>query len=114
MRLINADELKETIFEKTDSLEDLWDTAGVLNAINNTKTVEPEITDEDIKQAIQEGYKTGYEAAKVKYERLQGEWNYIQPGMAVCPFCGATPHKDYKNFCANCGADMRGEKNESI
>lgn len=42
-------------------------------------------------------------------ERPQGEWNYIQAGMALCPFCGATPHKQYKNFCANCGADMRKE-----
>lgn len=43
-----------------------------------------------------------------KLERPQGEWNYIQAGMCVCPFCGAMPHKEYKNFCANCGADMRG------
>lgn len=41
MRLIDADDLKETIFEKTNSLEDLWDTAGVLNAINNAPTVTP-------------------------------------------------------------------------
>ena len=40
-------------------------------------------------------------------ERPQGEWNYIQAGMAVCPFCGARPHKDYKNFCSNCGAFMK-------
>ena len=40
--------------------------------------------------------------------RPQGKWNYIQAGMAVCPFCGAMPHKEYKNFCAKCGADMRG------
>ena len=39
-------------------------------------------------------------------EKPQGEWNYIQAGMAVCPFCGATPHNDYKNFCAKCGALM--------
>ena len=43
-------------------------------------------------------------------ERQQGEWNYIQAGMRVCPFCGAMPHKEYKNFCPNCGADMRGEE----
>ena len=43
--------------------------------------------------------------------RPQGEWNYIQAGMCVCPFCGAMPHKEYKNFCAKCGADMRGKDN---
>ena len=40
----------------------------------------------------------------------KGKWNYIQAGMAVCPFCGASPHKDYKNFCAKCGAEMEIEK----
>lgn len=43
-------------------------------------------------------------------ERPHGEWDYIQAGMCVCSFCGAYPHKDYKNFCAKCGADMRGDK----
>ena len=41
-------------------------------------------------------------------ERSQGEWNEIQAGMFVCNQCGATPHKYYKKFCANCGADMKG------
>ena len=45
-------------------------------------------------------------------ERPHGEWNYIQAGMCVCPFCGAYPHKDYKNFCPNCGADMREAGND--
>ena len=40
--------------------------------------------------------------------RSRGKWNYIQAGMPICPFCGATPHKNYKNFCPKCGADMRG------
>jgi hypothetical protein len=39
--------------------------------------------------------------------RPHSEWNCIQAGMCVCPFCGAYPHKDYKNFCPNCGTDMR-------
>lgn len=45
------------------------------------------------------------EAAKDN-ARPEGKWNYIQTGMAVCPFCGATPHEQYKNFCAKCGARM--------
>ena len=39
MRLIDADALKEVIHSKSDGMEDLWDTAGVLNAINNSPTV---------------------------------------------------------------------------
>ncbi len=40
MRTIDADALKEVILSKSDSMEDLWDTAGVLNAIDNAPTVE--------------------------------------------------------------------------
>lgn len=43
-----------------------------------------------------------------KNQRPQGEWNYIQAGMCVCPFCGAMPHKLYKNYCAKCGAELKG------
>ena len=43
----------------------------------------------------------------VENERPKVYWNEIQAGMLVCPFCGARPHKDFKNFCAKCGADMR-------
>lgn len=42
------------------------------------------------------------------HRRPQGEWNYIQADMCVCPFCGAMPHKLYKNYCAKCGAEMKG------
>ena len=47
---------------------------------------------------------------KDDYTRPHGKWNYIQAGLCVCPFCGAMPHKLYKNFCAKCGADMRDTK----
>jgi len=47
-------------------------------------------------------------AIKVLEERPKGEWNYIQADMCVCPFCGAMPHKLYKNYCAKCGAEMKG------
>ena len=39
-RLIDADALKATIMSKADGMEDLWDTAGVLNTINKEPTVE--------------------------------------------------------------------------
>lgn len=37
----------------------------------------------------------------------------ILPGAKNCPYCGAMPHKLYKNFCAKCGADMRGIQSET-
>lgn len=39
--LISREALKKTIFSKSDGMEDLWDTAGILNIINNAPTVEP-------------------------------------------------------------------------
>ena len=39
MRLIDADALKEVVFSKSDGMEDLWDTAGVCNLINNAPTI---------------------------------------------------------------------------
>lgn len=56
------------------------------------------------------GYQDGFLEGKKLAERPQDEWNYIQADMCVCPFCGAMPHKLYKNFCAKCGADLRGEE----
>lgn len=56
-RLIDADTLKATVMSKTDGMEDLWDTAGVLNMINNAPTVEYPFYQE----AYQTGYEEGYE-----------------------------------------------------
>lgn len=36
--------------------------------------LQEEITNDDIQQAIKEGFANGYEMAKSKYERPQGEW----------------------------------------
>ena len=77
---------------------------GLIMLIDNAPTVD--ITEE---QAIDKLHKTGWLPMhdKEMTERPQGEWNEIQAGMFACPFCGARPHKDFKNFCAKCGADMR-------
>ena len=97
MRLIDADELKEDIKE--------WRYHGyydkLIELIDNAPTVEPEPYFEKAekdKRIYEQGFKDGQNI------RPQGEWNYIQAGMAVCPFCGASPHKD---FCPNCGAQMK-------
>lgn len=79
MRLIDADKLKKAIEKELPQMSN-WGETFIPLLIDNAPTVE---------------------------QRPHGKWNYIQAGMCVCPFCGASPHKQYKNFCPNCGADMR-------
>lgn len=87
MRLIDADALKGVIFSKSHRMEDLWDTAGILNLINNTPTV----------------------------ERPQGEWIVSQTydchsdivNIYTCPFCGKKEYAAYP-FC-HCGAELKGD-----
>ena len=42
-------------------------------------------------------------------ERKKGEWIKVNPHIVICPFCkhASSP----KNFCSDCGADMRGKDN---
>lgn len=48
------------------------------------------------------------ERAPVIEERKKGKWIVIEaPDIYVCPFCKHASSK--KNFCATCGADMKGE-----
>ena len=53
------------------------------------------------------GYREGYEHGKEEILRVKGSWNYIQSSMPICPFCGASAHKHFRNFCPHCGADLR-------
>lgn len=46
----------------------------IYDIIDNVPTVETEITNEDLRNAMTESFKNGYEMAKAKYERPQGEW----------------------------------------
>lgn len=89
MRLIDADELKKVIFSKSDNMEDLWDTAGVLNAINNAPTVEQP---------------TGHWINH--YDDL-----FPAESTEECSIC----HQEQSignddNYCPNCGAKMKGAK----
>lgn len=38
-------------------------------------------------------------------ERKIGEWIKVDPHIMICPFCKKASSP--KNFCADCGADMR-------
>lgn len=93
-------------------------------AIDNAPTVEPFEPDyvgaERLKarqRGYEEGYHRGMEIGKTLNPKIkQGEWIYIgqRNGLKVveCTNCHKRQYGSMK-YCGNCGADMRGEKNES-
>ena len=54
-------------------------------------------------------------------DRPRGEWVNVKISIsgdssAECSLCGAVVHNNFSNvisFCPNCGADMRGEDDET-
>lgn len=91
-----------------------------LNIIENAPTVEPEITDDDLKAGMTESYHIGYELAESKFNRPTGEWLPIgeeQGALGIvykiikCSSCGWEHSLMLPdNYCPNCGAAMRGER----
>lgn len=83
-RIIDADALKKVIFSKTDSMEDLWDTAGVLNLINNAPTVE--ITEKQaILLLINSGWLVNHDKElREKWERPQGDCESSNNSHNLC------------------------------
>lgn len=120
--LISREALKKVIFSKTDGMEDLWDTAGVLNVINNAPTVELEpfckvTLDEDkLREIVDELRQEIIDGEIVLTEKKKtGHWNYARFGNQTLVKCSECEEEflgndvsDY-NFCPNCGADMRKE-----
>ena len=87
IRLIDAnalkDEMSKVFFNDNDDMrriEKLIDNAPTVDAIINTIEVRPqgEITDEDIQNAIKQGYNDGYEMAKAKFERPKGDIEFAK------------------------------------
>lgn len=93
MRLIDADELKNKLQSRRNNSEEGFDRGfdlgiGVaMNLIHNAPTVTVFIDNC---------------GENCEFERPKGEWVNNE-----CPFCGR--YENYpENFCATCGADMRG------
>lgn len=87
------------------------------NMVEKTEAKQGEITNEDIQQAIKEGFANGYEMAKSKFERPQGEWGKWVISEIRCPNCLEYFQTDCYSTeelkkCPNCGVqmDMRGEE----
>ena len=133
IRLIDANALKEALSQTP--YNDYDDLTRTENLIDNAPTVavdnyamgyqdgvrqvlserpQGEITDEDIQNAIKQGYNDGYEMAKAKYERPKGEWVSGKDSCSHLWFCSeckmSVPKNDSckPNYCWFCGADMRG------
>lgn len=122
MRTINADELKEAIFNETFDVK-ASTRAKILSVIDNAPTVTP-----DRAQVLaygdgyQDGYKEGYDKGYHDAQKPQGEW--IDEGLYAeghsehaftCKNCGyqiiVKPNMIYEErYCKYCGADMRGAK----
>lgn len=118
MRLIDADELRTYIdgyIERRKLSEhDRIVFEGFKGIIDNAQTVEIPAARWD---CYCEGQKVGYEQALS--ERPQGEWIYNSYGNGCgnwhCSECGVIifmGKNANKNFCPNCGADMKGGAEE--
>lgn len=60
------------------------------------------------------GYQDGFLEGKKLAERPQGEWDKRHTELlkyfVKCEKCGEEIMTSHKNFCPNCGADMRGKE----
>ena len=64
------------------------------------------------KTSFMKGYNHGCDDGKKFYERPQGKWVIDAQGYYHCNKCNRIKQQSDNNYCANCGADMRGNTNE--
>jgi len=106
--LISREDLKKELNSRV--FQDDYATTLLLSSFNDIIDNAPSV---DISKLILiVATRSGKREMMLNVLRPQGKWNYIQAGMCVCPFCGATPHNQYKNFCPKCGAKMEGGAEE--
>lgn len=75
VRTIDANALRE---EFNRPFWEKWEWDIICKTIDNAPTVTPEITDEDIRDAIKQGYKDGYAMARAKFERPKGDIEFAK------------------------------------
>ena len=118
MRLIDADELKKKL-TPIKLFGGAYCKAITEKDIDNAPTADDwqKFSDELWKNAYKEGYKQAIIDGKTNFSRPQGEWYYNNQNGWHCSIC----HKSVKDmptvmgkadfdYCPNCGADMRGDK----
>ena len=99
--LISREALKKEMDKKAFDLANggMIFIESINHIIDKAPTVETEITNEDLQNAMTESFKNGYEMAKAKYERTQGEeWIDYSNTFYKCPECGYLLEKD----CPRC------------
>lgn len=131
MRLIDADELNEHKFAGNKYVQIGGRTNGkTLESINKAyqqgwndcidAIIDNAPTADDWQKYSDELWKNAYERGK-QDARPQGEWSDESKDSLLCSACGKRVYKPfiggfptertshyYPNFCAFCGADMRG------
>ena len=90
MRLIDADELKKSIFKRQYYIDGVDE---VYNAIDNAETIIPFASVET--------------QTMIEYERPQGEWK-SEGYFVFCDYCGSSNGNNKTPFCPYCGAEMKG------
>lgn len=99
--------------------DDLISRRAAIDAIGNV----PDHDDGMVWEALSHAQRDVALLPSAQSERKNGKWHqriYSQIEMMVCSECNSefsydaeTGVRDY-NFCPNCGADMRGEQDDSI
>lgn len=86
------------------------------NVMTNVEKMEKEILDLDTRYSTTKNFLNSIETVRRSVEELnrrrntgvrtKGKWVEEEDGMIYCSCCRAPKVQTYKNFCANCGADM--------
>lgn len=121
--LISRSALKERIQLAPNKNYETWDELydSIIYEIDNAPTVDTsdaKYLEERDADAYESGYLQGHIDGHLKAEKdyatPQGEWLYkeIDPFLKVYGTCSNCLQRErVGNFCRNCGADMRGDKN---
>ena len=118
MRLIDADALKQEIFNYFDGV--------TVNNVNGAYIIrDTNVIIDNAPTAPLPDFKEGYKQAiidgKTNFSRPTGEWKETRYETAIgityrqtqCSNCGWKYELPmWFNFCPTCGADMRGKENE--